>query len=92
MEMSNQEMQAILHKINELTNTVVNQSLLLQSLINLMKSKNTLPLVTDQEIIDEFVKSRDAFIKQQQDEASKILIPKSEIVIAEKKVEIQESK
>lgn len=91
MDFSSPEMQGVLAKIAELNNTVVNQSLLLQTLINLLKSKNTLPLVKDEDIINEFVKVRDTFIKQQE-AANKIIMPNKDIVVAETQVKQEETK
>lgn len=92
-------MNQLSHSNQQLNNSLINQTLLIQALINLLKTKSTVtvvegatqssPFLVDQEIVDEFVKVRDQFIADTQKQ--KIITPEPGITVVEKKVEIVEA-
>lgn len=100
MNLTLEEKQALVQKLNELNGAQINQTLLIQALINILKSKkiNAVPMdaegkgsegnpiVTDQEIVNEFVKVRDAFIEDTRKQ--KIITPNKDITVVENAVEV----
>ena len=79
------EKKILVDKINQLTTLTVNQSLLVQSLINVLKSTKT---IDENQVIEEFSKVQKNYMEEIQKQSTKIIVPEKELTIVEPKFEV----
>ena len=83
--MSFEEKQLIVERLNYLTNVTVNQSLLLQAIINLLKEYK---VVREDVLVEEFKKVQKNYLDDIEKQKSKIIVPEKTIAVPEMKFEL----